>query len=245
MGPKLSRVRCCGGCRCCWWLGLVQSSCACRIWRSCFRHVAYQVKNSNAARACAWCQLTSPALIFMSLCCGDGVPSSTALGASSVRVHGSSAVSLMSLYGPLYEFFRSHSRAEMPPTCARPEWFRVRVCCKAFGAGRFVFRACCHRVVLFPAVGAYLVSFFVARALGLVGCSSFPDLCISPHLRHGCSSVRIAGPAIHVLSCAPQILAPWKKAPTFSACLGVGGSKSVGCCPSCGVFSHLSASASR
>ena len=64
-----------------------------------------RLKNSNAARACAWCQLTSPALIFMSLCCGDGVPSSTALGASSVRVHGSSAVSLMSLYGPLCEFF--------------------------------------------------------------------------------------------------------------------------------------------
>ena len=31
------------------------------------------------------------------------------------------------------------------------------------------------------------------------------------------SSVRIAGPAIHVFSCAPQILASWKKAPTFSA----------------------------
>ena len=66
-----------GGVSCCWWLGLVQL---------CLSHLTfmfptrgYQVKNSIAARACALCQLTPPALIFMSLRCGDGVPSSAAL----------------------------------------------------------------------------------------------------------------------------------------------------------------------
>ena len=52
--------------------------------------------------------------------CGDGVPAAAALGAGGVRVHGASAVGLVSLDGALYEFFRSYSRTELPSAGASP-----------------------------------------------------------------------------------------------------------------------------
>ena len=117
---------------------------------------------------------------------------------------------------------------------------------KAFGAGRYVFQACGHRVVLFPAMGAYLVSFFVARALGLVGCSSFPVLLHFPAFATGLFISQNCGTGCTCLLMCSTDSSVAEKTSTFSAFLGVGGSesKSVKCCPSFGVFSHLSSAAS-
>ena len=80
----------------------------------------YFVEDSIAACACSLCQFTAPALIFVSLRCGDGVPAAAAFGAGGVRVHGTAAVGLVSLDGALYEFFRSYSRTELPSAGAGP-----------------------------------------------------------------------------------------------------------------------------